>query len=67
MSLQPAPRRFVFQGSDLPDPDPSLSVADIQRIYSTRFPELTTAAVEKPKVENGVVTYTFVRAVGAKG
>jgi len=60
-------REFVFNGVKLPDPGPNLTVEEVRSMYVNAYPELATATVEGPKTIDGVLEYTFVRAVGVKG
>jgi PRTRC genetic system protein C len=61
-------RKFVYNGTDLPDPNPSLNVEEVRNILAESHPELATAAIDGPKVkEGGVQVYTFVRSAGTKG
>jgi PRTRC genetic system protein C len=60
-------RRFSYLGTQLPDPDPSMTVEQVRDVYVNTYPELATAAVEGPSPVNGRLEYTFTRAVGAKG
>ncbi len=60
-------RSFCYQGTRLPDPDPTMTVEQVRDVYVNTYPELATAAVEGPSPMNGRLEYTFTRAVGAKG
>jgi PRTRC genetic system protein C len=60
-------RSFSYLGTQLPDPDPSMTVEQVRDVYVNTYPELATAAVEGPSPVNGRLEYTFTRAVGAKG
>jgi PRTRC genetic system protein C len=60
-------RSFLFNGVPLADPAPDASVADVQRMLSVGYPELTNATVDGPNMESGVAVYTFTTKVGSKG
>jgi PRTRC genetic system protein C len=60
-------RAFRYNGTPLPDPDPSMSVEQVKAFYSPAYPELTSSLTEGPTDEGGVLTYSFSRAVGTKG
>jgi len=59
-------RVFVYDGREHPDPDPTLSVEDVKRLFGDFFPEVATAEVRTAqRGEDQVVE--FVRRVGTKG
>ena len=59
-------REFVYDGRIHPDPDPSLSVAEVQQAMAAFFPELSTAEAQTTqRGEDQVIT--FQRRVGTKG
>lgn len=60
-------RKFTYNGVDLPDPNPTLSVTDVQSILANTHAEIANAAVDGPNVKGNVHTYTFVKSVGTKG
>jgi PRTRC genetic system protein C len=65
-----AARVFVYNGSELEDPDAGMSEADVKKIYEQAFPELTTAnLVVSFEDRSGVKTkvVTFKKAAGTKG
>ena len=65
------PRRFSFKhGAEtitLSDPDPAQSPEQIMNFYSNTYPELTTATVHGPKIENDEAVYEFKTTIGVKG
>jgi PRTRC genetic system protein C len=67
MKVTTLARSFVFNGTELPDPGPKLTVEEVRSMYVNTYPELATATVEGPSPVDGKMRYTFVRAVGAKG
>ena len=66
-------RVFVYDGRELPDPDPKMAVEEVRQNMSSFFPELanadTTHSKRKgktdPSVEDDI--YEFKRRVGTKG
>ncbi|MFH1140918.1 MAG: PRTRC system protein C [Chloroflexota bacterium] len=60
------PRFFVYEGREMPDPDPSLTVEEVRDAMSAYFPELANAETSEHK--DGDKTYiTFQKRVGTKG
>lgn len=64
-------RKFTFKhGSEtitLNDPDPAMSPDQVMSFYANTYPELTTATVHGPKVENDEAVYEFKTTIGTKG
>lgn len=60
-------RRFMYNSVMLADPSPSMSLQQVQTLYSAQYPELLNATIEGPVTKGSVSTYKFVRAVGTKG
>lgn len=60
-------RGFKFNGLTLADPSPEMDVEMVKRFYANQYPELLNSVVEGPVSKGTVSTYTFIRAVGAKG
>lgn len=59
-------REFIYDGRAFPDPDPSLSVEEVKRLFADFFPELANAEVrESNQGEDQLVE--FVRRTGTKG
>jgi len=59
-------RIFVYEGRDLPDLDPALSVDQIREHYTQFFPELNNADTRQGKRgDNEEITFT--RRTGTKG
>lgn len=59
-------RSFEYNGITIPDPNPSLSIREVQDILSHQYPELANA---KPRTETKgeKSTITFTVAAGTKG
>ncbi|RYG33365.1 MAG: PRTRC system protein C [Chitinophagaceae bacterium] len=64
-------REFTFKKDGvqvtLPDPNPEFTVDDVMQFYSGQYPELTTATLDGPKVDNGKAVYAVRTTVGTKG
>ena len=60
-------RTFKFNGMTLADPSPEMDMETVKRFYANQYPELLNSTVEGPVTKGTVSTYTFIRAVGAKG
>ena len=59
-------RIFVVDQREMPDPDPSLPIEQVQRLFSDFFPELASATfTQTPRGDDTVVV--FDRSVGTKG
>ena len=73
MALEINALKRVFQpkkGStslELDDPDSSLSLNEVMDFYSMNYPELTTATVQGPEIENDRAVYQFKTTIGVKG
>ena len=69
MSIQTRPmeRNFTYLGLQLADPNPSLTPEQVRDVYSSSYPEITTAAIEGPAAIDGTLRYKFTRAIGTKG
>jgi len=70
LTVEKITREFNYNGVKLADPNPSMSVAEVQAMHSAAYPELATA---KPHVEEKATAsgprqvVTFTTAVGTKG
>lgn len=52
---------------ELDDPDSSLSLNEVMDFYSMTYPELTTATVHGPELEEDKAVYQFKTTIGVKG
>jgi PRTRC genetic system protein C len=59
-------RQFIYDGRTFPDPDPRLSVEDVQRQLADYFPELVNADTRE-ETRGDDTLYTFARRIGTKG
>lgn len=60
-------RVFMFRGSRLTDPNPSLSPEEVGHHYATLYPEIASADLIGPEFKNGTAEYTWRHAAGSKG
>ena len=60
-------REFVYNGTVIPDPNPSMSPEQVRDILVTAYPEIATAALSGPEVKGDATRYIFSRAIGSKG
>ena len=69
MALTAAPlvRKFIYNGTEIPDPNPAAGIESVRDILAQTHPEIANAAIDGPKQVGEVQTYTFVRSVGTKG
>ena len=52
---------------ELADPDNSLSPNEVMDFYSMTYPELTTATLHGPELEEDRAIYRFKTTIGTKG
>lgn len=69
MALQATPivRVFKYNGTTLPDPNPSASIAEVQTMLSATHAEIANAAIDGPVTKGATHEYTIVKSVGTKG
>ena len=71
LSITTLERVFKFKNGcaaiTLQDPNPAMSPDEAMDFFSNTYPELTTAAVHGPKIENDRVVYHFKTTIGTKG
>ncbi|WP_216329378.1 PRTRC system protein C [Deinococcus aestuarii] len=60
-------RKIVYEGRDLADVNPIASVEDVVKIHALTTPELATAVVEGPELQEGRRVYTVKKRLGTKG
>jgi len=51
----------------LDDPNVNMSPAEVMDFYSMNYPELTTATVHGPEIEDDRAIYEFKTTIGVKG
>lgn len=65
------PRVFLhkvnMQDIKLPDPNATMSIADVQCFYSGTYPVLTNAKITGPEIKDDELQYRFESVMGTKG
>lgn len=51
----------------LNDPNPDMSLNEVMDFYSMTYPELTTATVHGPELDDDMAVYEFKTTIGVKG
>lgn len=51
----------------LEDPDSRMSLSEVTDFYSINYPELTTATLHGPELEEARAVYRFKTTIGTKG
>lgn len=51
----------------LNDPDADMSLNEVMDFYSMTYPELTTATLHGPELEEDMAVYEFKTTIGVKG
>ena len=51
----------------LDDPNVNMSTDEVMDFYSMNYPELTTATVHGPEIEDDQAVYEFKTTIGVKG
>ena len=51
----------------LPDPHPDMSIQEVVNHYKSKFPEISAASVDGPKMEENKAVYKFSTVIGEKG
>lgn len=51
----------------LEDPDSRMSLSEVTNFYSINYPELTTATLHGPELEEDRAVYRFKTTIGTKG
>lgn len=64
-------RVFILKkGNDtltLEDPDSRMSLSEVTDFYSMNYPELTTATLQGPELDEDRAVYRFKTTIGTKG
>lgn len=60
-------RKFRYNGMDLPDPNPEAPTQRVLEALSATYPELASAKVEPPTVENEFHVFNIKVVTGTKG
>jgi PRTRC genetic system protein C len=71
MTVTSLERVFTFKNGSsditLQDPNPGMLPNEVMDFFSNTYPELTTATVHGPKIENDRIVYNFKTTIGTKG
>jgi PRTRC genetic system protein C len=71
MTVTSLERVFTFEngsaGITLQDPNPAMQPNEVMDFFSNTYPELTTATVHGPEIENDRMVYRFKTTIGTKG
>jgi PRTRC genetic system protein C len=67
ITVKPILRKFKVGMQLLDDPTPGSDVETAIRILSIAHPEITTATMSEPEIENGHQVYSFEKSIGTKG
>jgi PRTRC genetic system protein C len=71
LSVTSLERVFKFKNGEvkmtLQDPNPSMQPVEVMDFYSNTYPELTTATVHGPEIDNDRIVYRFKTTIGTKG
>lgn len=59
--------RIEESGVVISDPNPEMTVENVQLFYSSLYPELTTATVKGPEYKDDKYVYIFTSVIGTKG
>ncbi len=59
-------RIFIVDGREFPDPDPTLSVEEVKKLFADFMPEISTAETTERK-DGDTTVITFTKKVGTKG
>ena len=59
-------RKFVYDGREFPDPDPTKTPDEVRQMMTDFFPELATAEVKEQKKGEDTY-YEFAGKTGTKG
>jgi len=59
-------RKFVYDGKDFPDPDPTKTPEEVKQLMVDFYPELANADIKETK-QGEDTYYEFQRRIGTKG
>lgn len=60
-------RKFKIGMQLIDDPAPGQSVETAVKLLSVAHPEITTATMDQPEIEDGHQVYSFENSIGTKG
>ena len=64
---EPLVRVFKLKDVSLPDPNPTMTIEEVQRFYCDEYPELTNATPKQPEYVDKTIVYEFSTNLGTKG
>lgn len=72
LTVEKLKREFEFKNSNgkvikLTDPSPQMRAEEVVKFYSGTYPELTTATISGPKLEDNRQIFTIKTQAGTKG
>jgi len=71
LSITSLERVFTFKNGSaeitLQDPNPAMQPDEVMDFFSHTYPELTTATVHGPEIDNDRIVYRFKTTIGTKG
>lgn len=71
LQIKSIPRVFKFEVNSkeitLEDPNKNFTAEEVMTFYSNTYPELTTATVHGPEIENDKAIFEFKTTIGTKG
>lgn len=59
-------RIFIYDGREIPDPDPTKTPEEVKQTLTDFFPELLNAEIKEHKRDEDTL-YELVKRVGTKG
>ena len=57
MTVEKTVREFTYNGMRLPDPNPAMTVEQVQDLYAATYPEISTASVTGPEAVGSKLRY----------
>ena len=60
-------RLFKFGKKELPDPDPNMTIKEVIKFYSAQYPEIASASIPVPKIEDETFIYELNSKIESKG
>jgi len=56
-----------MQDIKLTDPNPAMTIADVQNFYAGTYPVLTNSKITGPEIKDDELQYRFESVMGTKG
>jgi len=70
-AVKNAKRKFIIEKDgkpvELKDPHANMTIQEVVNHYSSKHPELVTATIDGPIMEEGIAVYKFTNVLGTKG